>query len=198
MTPELATQRLGKLTASNAAVWMGGLDTEGLKKLVRQIAGERLFGDLGEEGYHSKAMDRGTNEEEAALNWFEFEHGGPIIRGEHVNHPSIPWVAGTPDGIKDGFPIEAKSPLFHIWCETKADWFEGKRGLQCVPARYRHQCRWQCWCLGVNRGTFVCYHPVRGGIVVPYEVSGADFEAMAKRVVQIEALIANWVEILKG
>ena len=60
LTPEQAAKRLGKLGASESAIVMGGLDTKGLAALVRRKAGERVFGDLGEEGYKSWQMDRGS------------------------------------------------------------------------------------------------------------------------------------------
>jgi hypothetical protein len=50
----------------------GRLDTDGLKKYVRRLAGERVFGDLGEEGYKSPWMERGNEIENPALRRFEF------------------------------------------------------------------------------------------------------------------------------
>lgn len=201
MTPELAAERLGKLCASEAAVIMGGLDTKGLATLVRRKAGERVFGDLGEEGFKSWQMERGNEVENPALDWFEFEQDVVLLRQQHINHPTIPMVAATPDGLAPGrFTVEAKSPTFHVYCDTVDDWRNGKRGLQCVPSEYRHQCRWQPWCADLMDGRFVAFHPAGGGqgIVVPYQIIKADCDAMAERVIVVEALIRNWVEILRG
>lgn len=200
MTPELAAKRLGKMTASKAAVVMGGLNTDGLSKYVRQLAGERVYGDLGEEGYKSSWMERGNELENPALDWYEFQHDVVLERQAHVDHPTIPYVAATPDGLLRGsYTVEGKCPTFHVWAETREAWHRGKRGLDAVPSEYRHQCRWQCWCCGVTEGRFIAYHPAAGGlgVVIPYTVDQSDFDAMAKRVVIVEGLIQNWVEILQ-
>lgn len=200
MTPELANARLGKMTASMAAVIMGGSETKGLGAYVRQLAGERVYGDLGEEGYSSKWMDRGTETENAAADWYEFTHNVVLERQAHIDHPTIPWVAATPDGLLRGsYTVEAKCPKFSVWAETREVWQRGKRGLDAVPSEYRHQCRWQPWVCGLREGRFVAYHPAGGGqgIVIPYTITEDDCEAMEKRVVIVEGLIRNWIEILK-
>jgi hypothetical protein len=200
MTPELAAERLGKQTASMAAVVMGKLDTEGLKKYVRRLAGERVFGDLGEEGYKSPWMERGNEMENPALDFFEFTHDVILERQAHINHPTIPFVAATPDGLRVGeYTAEAKSPSFHVWAETREAWHRGKRGLDAVPSEYRHQCRWQPWCCDLRAGYFIAYHPVDGGqgVIVPYEITDAECDAMAERCVVVNNLVDNWIEIFK-
>jgi hypothetical protein len=121
LAPDLAQQRMGKLTASMAATVMGGLKTEGLDRYVRRLAGERVFGDLSEPNYQSPAMARGDELENSALDLFEFQHGVTLQRQAHVDHPTIPNVAATPDGLDEQrrYTVEAKSPLFHVWAETR-------------------------------------------------------------------------------
>ncbi len=201
MTPELAVKRLGKLGASDAATVMGGDATKGLAALVRRKAGERVYGDLGEEGFKSWQMERGNEVENPALDWAEFTLDVALLRQQHIDHATIPNVSATPDGLAPGlFTVEAKSPTFHVYCDTVDDWRNGKRGLLCVPSEYRKQCLWQCWVAGLTEGRFVVFHPAGGGqgIVVPYEITQADRDAMAERVVTVEAMIRNWVEILRG
>jgi putative phage-type endonuclease len=199
LAPDLAQQRMGKLTASMAATVMGGLKTEGLDRYVRRLAGERVFGDLSEPNYQSPAMARGDELENSALDLFEFQHCVTLQRQAHVDHPTIPNVAATPDGLDEQrrYTVEAKSPLFHVWAETREAWHSGKRGLDAVPSVYRWQCRWQPWCCGTAEGYFVAYHPVGGGVIVPYSVTQSEFDAMAERVAIVEGLIRNWVEIFK-
>lgn len=200
MTPEIALARLGKLGASTAAIVMGGLGTDGLKKLVKQIAGERLFGDLGEEGFQSKWMKRGHAVENEALDWFEFNQDVVIERQAHIDHPTIPYVSATPDGLlRCRYTVEAKSQSWAVWADTREDWQRGKRGLDAVPSEYRWQCRWQPWCCGLREGRYVAYHPAAGGqgIVIPYEITDEDCERLAARVVVVEGLIRNWIEIFK-
>lgn len=200
MTPELAAARLGKMTASMAAVVMGGLDTGGLKSYVRRLAGERVFGDLGEDSYKSAWMERGNEFENEALDFFEFQNDVALERQAHVDHPTIPNVAATPDGLLRGsYTVEGKCPTFHVWAETREAIHRGKRGLDAVPSEYRHQCRWQPWCCGLSEGRFVAYHPVGGGqgLVIPYTITQDDCDRMAERVVIVEGLIANWITILQ-
>ncbi len=201
MTPELAARRLGKLTASKAAVVMGGLDTKGLSDYVRELAGERLFGDLGEESYKSKWMERGSETENAALDWFEFQHDVTLERQAHIDHPSIPYCAATPDGLLRGqYTAEGKCPKWSVYCETIDGWRRGKRGLDAVPSEYRWQCRWQPWCCELNEGRFIVFHPAGSGqgLVVPYEITESEKQQMAERVAIVDGLVQNWVEILRG
>jgi len=183
---------MGKLTASMARIVMGGLNTDGLKTYVCRLAGERVYGDLCEASYQSKAMERGDQLESDALDWYEFNHDVPIVRQQHIDHPTIPMVAATPDGIADDHVVEAKSPLFHTWAETKE--------RRTIPAEYRWQCAWQAWCAGKSWGRFVAYHPTHGGqgVVVPFELTKFLIEEMTERVVIVEALIRNWVEVFRG
>lgn len=201
LSPELAALRLGKLGASDAAVVMGGLNTAGLDKLVKRCAGERVFGDLGEAGYKSAWMERGEQEENAALDWLEFTNEWEFERQTHLTHPKLPWVSATPDGLMRGLrTIEGKCPLFHVWAETRERMSVGKRALEAVPSEYRWQCRWQPWVAEVPEGVFVTFHPVQGGqgIQIPYEVTQSERDQMAERAQLVEGLIRNWVEILKG
>ncbi len=201
LTPELAAKRLGKMTASFAPVVMGKLNTDGLSKLVRRLAGERMHGDLGEESYSSWQMDRGNAVEEAAMRFAEFELDTPLLRQQHIDHPTIPNVAATPDGYAPVLlTAEVKCPTWHVFCETVEAWKNGRRGIDAVPSEYRWQCRWQVWCAQVPEGRFIAFHPAGGGqgIIVPYTVPQSDFDAMAERVVKVEALIRKWIEILRG
>lgn len=199
LTPAMAAKRLGKLTASVAPIVMGGEKTDGLKKLVRRLAGERVFGDLGEDSYQSKYMQRGDELEERAIEWAEFELGMPLERQQHVDHPRIPYVAATPDGLRRRLlTAECKCPSFHVWADIREDWQTGKRGLACVPSEYRHQCKWQPWCCDIREGVFVAFHPKGGGIAIPYTITEDDCKAMEDAARRVEGLIRNWVEILKG
>jgi putative phage-type endonuclease len=189
MTPELRELRLGKLTASKAAVIMGDLKTEGLKRYVRQLAGERLFGDLGDEGFRSAAMDRGNEVESDALDWYCWEVDQLIERGPHIDHPIIPYIAATPDGIIRGVRvIEAKSPLFTTWAEIK------ERNE--VPSEYRWQTRWQLMCCALSECHFVAWHPCPGGLIIPCTVTESECAQMAERAALVEARIRQTMEII--
>lgn len=186
---ELSPLRLGKLTASKAAVLMGVLDTSGLATLTKRLAWERVYGDTAEAGYRGPAMDRGHEVEPAALDWYEFQSERELERGAFVQHPKIEFVSATPDGLAPGLVVEAKSPLHGAWMEVK------RTGL--VPTEYRWQCRWQQWCAGVGHCDFVCYHPVAGGLIVPTSVTDAEIEQMTERAYIVNERVNEWVAILR-
>lgn len=189
MTPELSAKRLGKMTASMAAVIMGALDTDGLADYVDRLAGERLYGDLGDDSYQSKAMARGNKVENAALDWYEFSQDVSIERGAHIDHPLIPYVAATPDAIIRGRKvIEAKSPLFTTWAKIKR--------RREVPSTYRWQTRWQLWCCELTECDFVAWHPRPRGIIIPCTVTSEEIERMGERAMLIEARIRKAMEVI--
>lgn len=187
--PAKCAERLGKLTASKAAVIMGKLDTSGLATYVKTLAWERVYGARDEE-YRNAAMDRGNALEASALDWLEFELGESIHRTPGlILHPSIPYVAASPDALIAPAVIECKCPLHGAWMDVKR--------TQEVPAEYRHQVRWQMWVCGKPRALFVCYHPVAGGLLLDYEVSDSECEAMAERAAVVDAMVRKWVDILR-
>lgn len=186
--PANCPERLGKLTASKAAVIMGGLDTAGLASYVKALAWERVFGSREPE-WQSDAMRRGQELEADALDWYEF--GGLEITKRTpglITHPELPTVAASPDAIGAGRVIEVKCPLFSAWMDIRA-------AMQ-IPAEYRWQVRWQMWCAGVSHVDFVAYHPQPGGILLCDELRPEHVDAMRERVPVIEQRIARWVEIL--
>ena len=190
MTPELRAARAGHLTASKAAVVMGGLETDGLKRYVAQIAWERVYGPSEDSDYQSPAMERGTILEAEALEWYVFETGSDVDHDPDrmLTHPTVPFVGASPDAMRSDRVIEVKCPLHFAWMEVK------RTGL--VPSEYRWQCRWQQWVSGLSHCDFVCYHPKAGGLIVPTQVTDEEIEQMATRVPIIEERIAAWVEIL--
>lgn len=183
MTPELREQRAGKLTASMAAVIMGGLSTEGLKRYVNRLAFERLYGlPPDDEQFQSRAMDNGNKREQAALEWYAFKTDSVLMPGgECITHPSLPFVGASPDARLDDRTIQVKCPIASTWMEYAA---------KCeVPAEYRWQCRWEMWVCGVNRCDFVVWHPQPGGFVVPF-YQGRDYvDAMLERAEHVNNLI---------
>ena len=194
MTPELANARRGKLTASVAPIIMGGDSTEGLKKLIRKLAGERIYGDLGEESFQSAKMKDGNECEPEALDWAEFTFDCTLRRGVCIQHPTMDYVAGTPDALADslGLVVECKSPLFHVWADTR------ERGE--IPSEYRWQCRWQLWIAkelyGWTEGRFVSYHRRPRGLVIPFTVTDQEIEQMKQRAMYVNVRIEECMQIL--
>lgn len=191
MTPELRQARVGKLTASKAAVIMGGLDTSGLASLVKDLAWERVYGITDDEpAYQSAAMERGTLIEAQAREWYAFEADCVVDHDPDltIDHPTIPMVAASPDGLRADRVVEIKCPLHKAWMEVKR--------THVVPSEYRWQTRWQMWCSAKHACDFVAYHPAAGGLIVPCAVTAAEIEQMTERAALIETKIATWVDIL--
>lgn len=183
MTPEMREQRAGKLTASMAAVIMGGLSTDGLKRYVNRLAFERLYGlPPDDEQFQSKAMDNGNKRERAALDWYAFETDSVLMPGgECITHPSIPFVGASPDARLTDRTIQVKCPIASTWME-----YAIKRE---VPSEYRWQCRWEMWVCGVWMCDFVAWHPNPGGIIVPFALAPEEAAAMAERAHLVNELI---------
>lgn len=192
MTPELRQQRAGKLTASKAAVIMGGLDTSGLASYVKDLAWERVYGITDDEPtYQNAAMERGQLIEAQARSWYEFETDRVVDHDPDrtVDHPAIAMVSASPDGISGDRIVEIKCPLHKAWMDVK------RTGL--VPAEYRWQTRWQMWCTGLHACDFVAYHPTASGLIVPCSLTSVEIEQMTERAALIETKIAQWVAVLQ-
>jgi putative phage-type endonuclease len=187
-TPEWYAARLGKLTASKAAVIMGDLKTSGLATYVKAVAWERVFGARDEE-YRNACMDRGHEFEPLARAWYEFERDVEVETVGIVPHPSIEFIAASPDGLLPDRTLEIKSVLHGAWMEVKR--------TQQVPSEYRWQCRWQMMCAGLSLCDFVCYHPVARGIIVPFEQDDNAVALMEERAGVVNEMVEKWVAIIR-
>lgn len=191
-TPEWHALKAGHWSSSTAAIVMGGADTKGVAGLIKRIAWERVNGVLREPSYRSAAMERGSNTEPDARDWFAFREFAVIEQMGFVQHASIPWVGWSPDGLHQQRrrAIEAKSPLHAAYMETIR-----KRE---VPSEYRWQCAWACWVGQLDGIDFVAYHPQMGGIAVPFELAEATADRMQERVEELELKVAEWVGLLES
>lgn len=190
MNPIMRAQRIGKLTASNAHIVMGGLDTKQLEDYVASLAFERVYGDPKEEGFRSAAMDRGNELEARALVWYEFDQDCIVTGGgECIAHPTIPFVAASPDALRPDRVIEAKCFLHKAWMDAYT--------ANEIPARYRWQVRWQQWTLGVRLVDFVVWHPIAGGFVVQRSVTEKEIEQMTQRAYLVNEMVNEQVALIQ-
>ena len=182
MTPEMRESRLGKLTASKAAVIMGKLNTAGLADYISTLAFERVYGDTGEEGYQSRAMARGNELEPRALAWYAFERDCIVTPCPTCReHPDLPYVAATPDGIRSDRTIQAKCLLHKAWVHA--------RTRNEVPSEYRWQCRWEQWVFGFRLCDFVVWHPKGGGFVIETSVTEGECAEMRERAMLVNGMV---------
>ena len=71
-TPEWNAMRAGKWGSSKANVIMGGLTTDGLANLIKDVAWGRVFGPP-DDGYRNAIMERGSLMEPESRDWYAFE-----------------------------------------------------------------------------------------------------------------------------
>jgi hypothetical protein len=188
-TSEWDAIRAGKWSASRAATIMGGLDTQGLKDLVMDVAWGRVYGPIEHSSFKSAAMERGNNLEQGTRDAYQFLTDRVIDQCGFVEHATVKHVGWSPDGLcgrKIG--IEAKNPLHKAYMQVKRT---GK-----IPAEYCWQVRWGMWVGQLEEMDFLCDHPKAGLIIIPAEVTASDCEQMEERVALLEPKVAEWVDIL--
>lgn len=193
MTPELRKARLGMLTASKAGVIMGGLDTSGLDGLVRDLAFERVYGESVGDGYQSAFMLAGKENEAAALEWYQFDSMATdlsIDPDRTVPHPRLAYVTATPDALRADRTVESKAPQHRAWMEVQR--------TAKVPSEYRWQADWQMWTCEREMCDFVAWHPVCGGLVVPYWLEDERRVLMEQRAPIVNNMVEEWEAILRG
>jgi hypothetical protein len=194
MDIELRKKRGGKMTASVAHILMGDLKNDTLEKLVKHLAFERCFGiDEDEERFESAAMRRGKHLEQLALEEWAFRNDLTPEVQVHIDHPTIPMVAATPDGYVAGVcGVEVKTREVNAWMHPQ------KTGV--IPSASLWQCKWQSWCAETPRTDYVNHHPKAASKtkVIPYYITLADCEEMAARVIIVEGRIRAWMRIIEA
>lgn len=147
--------REGKLTASNMAAAMSflknGKPSSERTSLQKAILAERLTG-IAVPHYVSPEMKWGTENEPHAKSAYEVETGELIVPCATIDHPTIEFLAATPDGLvgRDGL-IETKCPK----TETHITWMLA--GV--VPEQHKPQMLLQIACTGRNWVDFVSFDP---------------------------------------
>ncbi|AKG07032.1 exonuclease [Moraxella bovoculi] len=146
------TSRIGKITASR----IGGINAKpktgkALNETLLEILSERLTGEKTE-GFTSKAMQWGIENEPYAVTAYENETGLFVMQTGLIDHPTIPMSGASPDGLvgKDGL-IEIKCPTSPKHTNTL---LTGQ-----VPSEYMPQITWQLACTGRKWCDFVSYDP---------------------------------------
>lgn len=146
------TSRIGKITASR----IGGINAKpktgkALNETLLEILSERLTGEKTE-GFTSKAMQWGIENEPYAVTAYENETGLFVMQTGLIDHPTIPMSGASPDGLvgKDGL-IEIKCPTSPTHTNTL---LTGQ-----VPSEYMPQITWQLACTGRKWCDFVSYDP---------------------------------------
>jgi len=139
-TPEWFEARLGIPSASNfdKIVTTKGIRSKSAEKYMYQLAGEKIFGDK-EETYKSAAMERGTELESEAREFYE------LISGNSVTEVGFCLADGfgcSPDGlIGDDGGLEIKCPSIAVHVsyllggEIPTDYIQQVQGNMLVTGR---------------------------------------------------------------
>lgn len=167
-------QRLGKITASR----ISDLMTKGRKKdelfgktamsYIYQVAAERDY-DMEMVGrdfeefrdltcVETRAMRNGIVNELNARNDYEIRHGVDVLEVGLVNHPSIPSLSCSPDGlvVVSNSGIEIKCPLPKTYMEYRCS-IHDAASLKVVRPEYYWQIMCQIACCDLDYVDFVCY-----------------------------------------
>jgi putative phage-type endonuclease len=154
-TPEWRQARCGKFTASRIADLLARTKSgpsATRRNYIAEIVVERLTGEPQESGFVSAAMQRGIDLEPEARTAFEFEYGVEVTTTGFIEHPTLPYTGGSPDGLigADG--------IVEIKCPNTATHIETLR-TQTVPKGYYAQIQWNIECAGRSWGKYISYDP---------------------------------------
>jgi predicted phage-related endonuclease len=158
---------------------------------ANQIVLERLGVEIPEPW--SKAIEWGNEWEEHAVAAYEAKTGRMVIPTGRIEHPDVPYVAGTPDGlIGDAGIVEIKcpyNPMNHL----------GNLRENQQLADYMYQIQGYLWITGRHWCDFVSFDPrFNDGLklhIHTVERDGEIIKAIAARAALIESLV---VDVLKG
>jgi len=147
-TEEWFNCRKGKMTASNAhTISVAG---KGLETYIKTVVAD-MFASEKEEGYQSKAMERGTILEEQARSIYELLYGVNIEKVGFIEHSE--FIGCSPDGlINDDGGIEIK-------CINNKDYFQLLLGTEKPDPSYVSQVQMCLMITGRKWWDLVFYNP---------------------------------------
>lgn len=188
-TPEWHAIRAGKWSASSGAKIMGGLETQGLKDLIKDIAWGRVFGKT-DGGYSGASMQRGHEMEPEARDAFAFHRDAHVEQVGFVEHGRIPNFGWSPDGLH----AQRKRGL-EIKCLEHKAWIDFHESLA-VPSEYRWQVKIACMVGRLDGLDFWVYHPLAGGIAIPVEITAGEMDQIEGRLAILEPRVQTLVDRL--
>jgi putative phage-type endonuclease len=142
--------RLGKITASHFQDVQAGGQGKTRAKYMKQLRAERIYGVRAGSDYSNKHMDRGTELEPEALDFYENSTFSVVDRVGFVEVNE--WMGISPDGlIADDGGLELKCPMLL----THLEYLE--KGT--LPSAYKWQVHGSMMATGRKWWDFVSYHP---------------------------------------
>lgn len=191
--------RLGIPTASNISKIVTSTGKESKSQTrwsyVCGLVAERLIGAV-ENNYSTPAMERGTNLEPRAREWYQFQTGRKVEQVGFVYADDSKQWGCSPDGLCEDRVIEIKCPMHR----TMIDYLIGET----VPTEYIVQVQFQMWVCGLNLCDFVLFAPEPQIPSVIWEVRAdprlhAAFEDVLPKVVeQIDKTVTAIEQLQEG
>lgn len=153
--------RAGRVTASRIADVMAKVksgEAASRRDYRAQIIAELLTGQPQEDGFTSKEMTWGTEQEPYARASYEVKTGAMVDQVGLVLHPSIDRGAASPDGLVGWDGENAPEGLVEIKCPKTSTHLEYlMAGI--APSKYHPQMLWQMACTGAQWCDFVSFDP---------------------------------------
>jgi putative phage-type endonuclease len=161
-TPEWKAARAGKVTASRISDVMakgrGGAPSATREDYKAQIATEILTGAPAEDGFRSKDMDWGNEQEPYARAAYEAEQDTMVDTVGFVCHPTIDRAGCSPDGLVGWDGQGAPKKITQFKC-PKTKTHMGYILADVVPADYQMQMLWEMANTGAQECDFVSFDP---------------------------------------
>lgn len=156
-SPEWKKDRAGKATGSRAGDIVATIksgEAAGRRNYRAQLVVERLTGDPAEDGYVSKEMQWGTDNEPFARMRYEEETGAVVREAGFAYLPDLPVGCSVDGFIDDGGRVgllECKCPL----TATHIGYLNSGK----LPAAYEPQVLHNLWVTGADFADFVSFDP---------------------------------------
>jgi putative phage-type endonuclease len=162
-TPEWHAARLGVITASelkNIITSTGELSKSAETYMFR-LLGEFVSGQSEDEfRYQSKYMERGTQYEEEARNYYEFATDRTVQKVGFIYKDERKLLGCSPDGWieaeNEGLEMKAPSAGVHVRYLLKQD----------VPAEYWVQVQSSLYITGAKSWDWLAYHPHLPSVII--------------------------------
>lgn len=185
--------RAGKATGSKADCILAGGKGITRRKYMVQLVTERLTGVPQEDGFQSKAMQDGTENEPFARMGYEAQTG-ELVTEAGFAYLSIPAGCSVDGFIGDKGILECKCPTPHV----HVDYMERMR----VPPDYVAQVTHNLWVTGAEFVDFVSYCPLMPEgldlVIVRADRSEFDIKAHEEAVLRFLAETAQMEQRLRA
>ena len=182
-TQEWLDLRRGKFTASTFKDLFMKETTQGYQDAIYKVAFERMTNE-SPESFTSNWMERGTELEPEAKEWYELETYNKVHNGGFFEYND--WIGASPDGlIGDGGLIEIKCPKF----STIMDYLLKKE----LPKTYYYQVHGQLLVTDRKWCDFVAYHPKFKNLIIRVErdkkIDAEILDKLFKAIKEVEQII---------